>query len=170
MAVHQFGRKTNIVRHDGPHAFLVEPVGADTAQDGANAAAGEKGAPERKVLVHSQAPRDAYSKTAFGYRTAYAIRPLCCRIAFGCKMEEQSVFLVEQVYPLVCPLRAIGIDAFTVVAGEIGLSVGKRIAADLAFILASRAHFVPLLKMIGFYQFVQFHCLTLCGKAFFSFF
>ena len=80
MAVHQLGGKTDVICYDGAHTFLIEPVGARAAQPHADAARREERLPKGKVLVDTEASRQAESQTG--------LRPV--RL-----LKQQFVFLFE---------------------------------------------------------------------------
>ena len=147
MTVHQFRRKTDVVRYNRPHTFLIQPVRTHATQYRPNAAAGKKRPPERPIFIHPQPTRNADSQPL---RTSY-ICPLYLLL------EEQSVFLFEHVHALTCILGTVGINPFAVIAREIRPATREGVAPHLAFVLTARAHFFPLFKMVRFYQFVQFH-------------
>ena len=136
MTVHQFGGEADVVRHDGPHSFLVEAVGTRATQPHAHSAGREKRVPERIILIYPQPPRDADG--------LYSVR--CNRSL----LKEQFVFLLEHIHPFATVLAAVRIDPLAVVAGEITLTVSKVVTAHLAVVLTPRTNLLRLLKTVGF--------------------
>ena len=60
MAVHQLGRKTNIVGHNRTYTFLVKTIGRCSRQNRLYITFRQQGKPKRIVLIHYQSTRYAY--------------------------------------------------------------------------------------------------------------
>lgn len=129
VAVYQFGRKTDIVRHGVAYALVVQLLGGLVGEHRLYPAGGEEGVPERIVLVHAQSARDAY---------AQSFLPVVLRRTFP--SEEQAVSFLEHVHSAYRSLfRPVVENLLAVVRGVVGMAVGECQLPYPAVVAAARA-------------------------------
>lgn len=136
MAVHQFGGKADVVGHDGTQPAFVQFVVRWTGENDAETALGEKRLPEREVLVHAQAARDADDGRVVGDGQVVSA-------------EQQPVLFGEHVDAFPGTLGAVGIDLLAVVARKKGVAVLEMEQPDGAVVLAARTHLNLRLVLVG---------------------
>src|SRR5699024_3073396 len=122
--VGEFGRETDVVRHDRVDARFVGTVGGGGGEHDFESGLGEERVPEGIVLVHVEYAR--YSDTSPAARRAGPV-------------EEQRVLLGRYVASPRRPGTAVGEDLFAFVAGVVGVIAREGIFRDEATVLAASA-------------------------------
>ena len=125
VAVYQFCRETDVVRHD--HAgslFIVLEIGR-SRQFYLYVAGGKECMPEGIFLVHVQGTGDADGQAWHGQ--------------VGMTLEQQFIFDGIDVFPFLLVFVSVGEYFFTAVAGVVIFPVAKPVTGDVAMILTALA-------------------------------
>ena len=125
VAVHEFGREADVVRHDEAGRGFVGRHRRGTGEDNAQAAAREQRVPEGVFLVHVEAARNAHD----GARTGHV----------GRAVEEQVQLFVVGVAARAVLAPLVAEHFFAAVAGVVAVAPGKAIDGDGAAVFAAVA-------------------------------